>query len=332
MKTRFSHPLWVHLPAVVVLIVFVSTLIMSLPLPDHAPTHFGPDGQADNWGSPLISMLLLVGLGILFIVISIIISELWARQEQSKAFNPLSLLDDVFTSAMTAMGIQYLRVIPAGGESFSLPWRTVLLFSGPVVIAGIILEHFRPYRPYEHLVARTDTTSLRTELAQRMKSGQPIAYQESQNPGWVTMLSVATPAVMFAGAIVNLTADVAWVSVLLIVLGVLMMMMVGGLRTMVTRDSVSVRLGTPGFRVLNLTVHNIAGMEIRNFAPLRDFGGYGIRQNREMRAYYLRGNAGVLLTTTEGKKHLVGSDHPERLAEVIRAVAGLGSAPPPVER
>jgi len=46
-----------------------------------------------------------------------------------------------------------------------------------------------------------------------------------------------------------------------------------------------------------------------------------------MAAYYLSGGTGVLLTTREGKKHLIGSNHPERLVEVVRAVAGLPLKP-----
>ena len=64
----------------------------------------------------------------------------------------------------------------------------------------------------------------------------------------------------------------------------------------------------------------IAEAGLHEFAPLKDFGGYGIRFNREMKAYYLRGTRGVLLTTTGGKKYLVGSDHPERLLAVLQAM------------
>ena len=74
-------------------------------------------------------------------------------------------------------------------------------------------------------------------------------------------------------------------------------------------------------RVLRLPVSDIAEFAMHEFAPLKDFGGYGIRRNREMSAYYLRGNLGVKITMTGGKKYLIGSDHPERLLAVLETIA-----------
>jgi hypothetical protein len=39
-----------------------------------------------------------------------------------------------------------------------------------------------------------------------------------------------------------------------------------------------------------------------------------------MKAYFLTGNMGVKLTLSDGKRYLIGSDHPERLAAVIKAL------------
>lgn len=68
---------------------------------------------------------------------------------------------------------------------------------------------------------------------------------------------------------------------------------------------------------------DIATVEVHEFSPLKDFGGYGIRFNREMKAYYLHGTRGVKITVNGGKKYLIGSDRPEQLSTVIRAVTGL---------
>lgn len=55
------------------------------------------------------------------------------------------------------------------------------------------------------------------------------------------------------------------------------------------------------------------------FNAVRDFGGYGIRANREMRAFFFQGERGVKVTTSDGRRYLIGSDHPARLAAVIEA-------------
>jgi hypothetical protein len=77
-----------------------------------------------------------------------------------------------------------------------------------------------------------------------------------------------------------------------------------------------------GIRVLHLKTSEITGAELYEFSPLKDFGGYGIRINREMTAYYLRGNRGVKITRTRGKAVLIGSDRPEALYTVIQSIAG----------
>ena len=81
-------------------------------------------------------------------------------------------------------------------------------------------------------------------------------------------------------------------------------------------------MGLLGIRLLRMKTSDIASADLHNFSPLRDFGGYGIRFNKEMKAYFLNGERGVKITTRAGKKYLVGSDHPERLAAVINTVSG----------
>jgi hypothetical protein len=98
--------------------------------------------------------------------------------------------------------------------------------------------------------------------------------------------------------------------------------MYGGMRTIVTREFVTVRLGVFGIRILRVKTFEIAATEIMQFSPIKDFGGYGIRYNGKMYAYFLRGNRGIKITLHHGLKYLIGTDHPEQLLAVIKAVAG----------
>jgi hypothetical protein len=45
-----------------------------------------------------------------------------------------------------------------------------------------------------------------------------------------------------------------------------------------------------------------------------------VRFNREMKAYFLRGTRGVKFTMTNGKKYLIGSDHPEQMHAVVSSL------------
>jgi len=114
-----------------------------------------------------------------------------------------------------------------------------------------------------------------------------------------------------------------WVGVVMLVVGITLIIPYGGQRTLVTRNQVAIRWGILGIRVLRLKITDITGMTVHEFQPLKDFGGYGIRINREMTAYYLRGNRGIKITKTKGKAVLIGSDHPEALLAVLQGITGL---------
>jgi hypothetical protein len=80
------------------------------------------------------------------------------------------------------------------------------------------------------------------------------------------------------------------------------------------------KLGVIDIPLLKLNVVDINIDETHKFSPLKDFGVYGIHFNREMKAYYLSGNRGVKLAMDNGKKYLIGSDHPDRLTAIINAL------------
>ena len=81
MKSRIIHPLWTHLAALAALIYLVVRVIIDGPLPDRAAVHFNWQGQADSYGSPWLGLGLSIGLSAFFIVLSVFLDELWARQE-----------------------------------------------------------------------------------------------------------------------------------------------------------------------------------------------------------------------------------------------------------
>lgn len=109
-----------------------------------------------------------------------------------------------------------------------------------------------------------------------------------------------------------------WISILTLAGAAAAFLFYGGIRVLVTREQITVTLGLLGLKLLSLPLGEVAEARVHKFSPLKDFGGYGIRFNREMKAYFLRGNTGVKLTTRVGKKYLIGSDTPEKLEAAIR--------------
>lgn len=62
---------------------------------------------------------------------------------------------------------------------------------------------------------------------------------------------------------------------------------------------------------------DIQSCEAVTYHPIREFGGWGIRFRKGETAYTVSGNQGVRLYLKNGKKILIGSQKPARLAEEI---------------
>jgi hypothetical protein len=320
MNYRLHHPLWTHIPALALFVILVIYILLSSPFPAEAPLHFSITGYPDSYGSPWVSIGIGLALSVLYIVLSVFLDELWARQENRKTFNWLSLFDEVTVGLLAGFTIGYIQFFPSNSATFDIPWNLLLLTTCTATAAAVVLEVIRPYRPYSEHFREDDTGKLKNMVAERIKSGQPLVYWELQNPAYITILVILLPAIMFISALFTWTSQ-TWLSVLLIIVGLAFFLFYGGMRVLVTGEKVLVKLGIFGIRLLRLNTSDIAAVELHTFSPLHDFGGYGIRFNSEMKAYFMRGNRGVKITTTQAKKYLLGSDKPDHLAVVIQAVA-----------
>ncbi len=321
MKSKLVHPLWTHLPALLLILVAIFFTVKALPLPDPAPVHFDLSGQPNAYGSPWISSSLLLGLSIGFLILSLWLDELWARQEKKKTFNWMSLFDEFAIGSMCGVQIAYVNMLASAQMIFPFPWIEMVAACGLGTGLAVVLELIRPYRHYEKKLAIEDMSQVAEEITRIIQAGQPVSYWESQNPPYMRALMVIVPLIMIVAAVFTWTS-LPWLSIILGLVAVAMIGTYGGFRTQVTRDMVTVRMGLLGIRLLQLKTTDITGVEVHSFSPLQDFGGYGIRFNSEMKAYYLQGDRGVKITVGDGKKYLIGSDRPEHLAAVINSVRG----------
>lgn len=80
------------------------------------------------------------------------------------------------------------------------------------------------------------------------------------------------------------------------------------------------------WRARRISLSEIASVEVASFHPVRDYGGYGIRSNRQGTAYLAPGNRGVRLTLSNGARIVVGSQRAEELADVLRRAIAEDSA------
>lgn len=321
---RIVHPLWTHLPAVAAFVIFIVYVIISGPFPGTVPIHFNAQGVPNAYGSPWTIIGSNLALSLFFIVLSVFLDELWARQESKKVFNWLSLIDEIVVGAMTGIFIGHLQFIRSGGQIFTFPWFYFTIFLVSAVVLAVLLEIVRPFRTHAEKSVTNKTAedlNFKAMITQKLQEKTTFLYWDYQNPAWISLITIVIPLVLIISAILS-WLDQPLVSFILLPVAILLIIPYGGQRILVTRNEITVRWGILGLQVFHTRIENVASVETHHFSPLRDFGGYGIRVNREMTAYYLRGDRGVKITNLHGQKYLIGSDNPDRLLDVILAIKG----------
>lgn len=69
----------------------------------------------------------------------------------------------------------------------------------------------------------------------------------------------------------------------------------------------------------SILLGEIQSFEVREYSAIREYGGWGVRFSpKHGTAYNVSGNRGVQLVLISGKRVLIGSQDPERLANALR--------------
>jgi len=93
------------------------------------------------------------------------------------------------------------------------------------------------------------------------------------------------------------------------------------LETEVRPDGLYIRFFPFHIRFKRFGAEDLSEYYARQYKPLREYGGWGIRCSlRKGRAYNVSGNKGVQLVFKSGKQLLIGSQRAEELEEAIRSI------------
>jgi hypothetical protein len=144
---------------------------------------------------------------------------------------------------------------------------------------------------------------------------------------WGSMVGVALSIVFGSEAFESLLGRLLAVACVLGV-GVFVEWLIGGLTVEVRPNELFFGIGDAVVFHKRVAYEDIERLEAVRYHPLREFGGWGVRGSGNRRAWTARGDQAVVLHLGGGRQIYVGSDHPQRLAERIRTVAGdrLGRA------
>jgi len=250
-----------------------------------------------------------------------VMDERNARREQERRFNFASLIDEPLAGFMAGASVKIIPQLSRPEPVLSGQWQMVFLFVGGAVGLAAVLELLRPSRPAAR-EERVDLAPLAQSIQPQFQRGGRWLYWEKQDPLWGRCL-VVVMTVFFAAIAVDLAnkyADYHWL--LFAFLAVLTASSYGGIHIVLTPGRFTMRSGRLGLTILRLKLANVHSVELMNFNALADGFGWGLyRYSFSLRAwgFILGGKRGVMIQMKSGRKFLISSNTPEKIAATTEA-------------
>lgn len=94
------------------------------------------------------------------------------------------------------------------------------------------------------------------------------------------------------------------------------------LHTEVRDDGVYVRFAPFRRRFEGWRFQDITEIVPRDYSPLKEFGGWGVRVGPSGKAYNVKGHSGIQLVLRTGKRILIGTQHPDRFMAAVEQASG----------
>ncbi len=156
-------------------------------------------------------------------------------------------------------------------------------------------------------------------------------FEETQRFwGWLRA-ALLSGVLVFAAVIIVLqygqTTPLQTVRSLWVVWGIMAVidgaLVFSGMVTQVLPEGIVVRCSPFGFLKRRIDWNDIQRLYARTYAPLAEYGGWGIRLGKSGTAYNIRGSQGIQVELKNGKKVLIGTQHPDAFMAAVRTAAPM---------
>lgn len=109
---------------------------------------------------------------------------------------------------------------------------------------------------------------------------------------------------------------------IIITIGIVALFIVLKLETEVRSDGLYVRYFPFHFKYKKINPGDLTEFCARQYSPLREYGGWGIKFGKGGKAYNVKGDRGLQLVFNNGKRLLIGSQKADELEQAMRLVSG----------
>ncbi|WP_372918752.1 hypothetical protein [Salegentibacter sp.] len=89
------------------------------------------------------------------------------------------------------------------------------------------------------------------------------------------------------------------------------------LNTRIDSTGIKVKWKPLSFFKKQYSWNEISQVYVRTYAPIREYGGWGLRGFGVNKAWNVSGNSGIQIKTKSGKKFLIGTREPEQAKQVL---------------
>jgi hypothetical protein len=99
----------------------------------------------------------------------------------------------------------------------------------------------------------------------------------------------------------------------------LTMALLSSLKLYTRMDAMGVHFRMKPFHFKEQTIawEDIDQIHVRKYSPILEYGGWGMRYDRNGKAFNVRGNYGIQIVKKNGKKVLIGTQRPEDAARQL---------------
>ena len=142
-----------------------------------------------------------------------------------------------------------------------------------------------------------------------------VQYFWQQPLSWIIWL-VCIAGIFILNASGAIHGEFAIIIIVLII-GVLALVSFTQLNTEVSEEGISFRMKPFHRSWRKYSWKEIKSAHIREYKPLREYGGWGVRIGLTGRAYNIKGNKGLQIELVSGEKILLGTQQPEEIQDLL---------------